>query len=447
MKYLPLLILLFGSKIFGQQTLEEYINYALNNNLALEQKEADYRKSLAALGEARGLFYPSVSLNARYTVSKGGRVIDFPVGDLLNPVYSTLNQLTASDNFPVLKNQEIAFLRPTEHETKLRLVQPLFNSDIYYNARIRQLISVSEHISLEQYRRELITEIRKSYYTVAMTSRVIRMLGDTRRILQENIRVNTSLFQNDKITRDIVLRSETELYEFDQKILEASVNYETAKAYFNFLLNRSLKDSIIIEEPIITEMPDNTDDFYIEQALGNREEIRNLEQLNRIYDLSLQLNRGGSLPDLFVVADYGFEGEKYKFNKDHDYIQASAVLTWDLFAGLQNRSRIKQSLIQKESANNRLKEVKSRISLQVINILEELKAERAGLAAAEMRLSAARESFRLVNRRYEEGQASLIEFMDARNSLTRAEENVIITRYSFLSKYADFENAIANSKL
>jgi outer membrane protein TolC len=78
--------------------------------------------------------------------------------------------------------------------------------------------------------------------------------------------------------------------------------------------------------------------------------------------------------------------------------------------------------------------------------MEELKTSRAGLMAATEQVRTAREGFRLVNRKYEEGQASLIEFMDARTSLTQAEENLILSKYACLSKYAEFENIIAVHK-
>ena len=139
MKYLvALFFTLFSGAVAGQSNLQGYIAIGLENNLALKQRQSGYQQSLEALKEARGLFYPSVSLNARYTVSEGGRVIEFPVGDLMNPVYSTLNQLTSSNMFPMLENQEIKFLRPTEHETKIRLVQPVLNTDLYYNAKIKK---------------------------------------------------------------------------------------------------------------------------------------------------------------------------------------------------------------------------------------------------------------------------------------------------------------------
>ena len=76
---------------------------------------------------------------------------------------------------------------------------------------------------------------------------------------------------------------------------------------------------------------------------------------------------------------------------------------------------------------------------------ELLTAEKA-IVAAETRLKNAREGFRLVNRRYEEGQASLIEFIDARTTLTQAEENLIISRFNYLSCFAEFEKVTAINK-
>lgn len=444
MKYLTInFLLLLCTLLNAQPILNDYIRVGLENNLALIQKQQNYYISLEQLKQARGLFYPSLSLNARYTVSEGGRVIEFPAGDLLNPVYSTLNQLTASNNFPVLENQEIAFLRPREHETKLRLVQPVFNTDIYFNAKIRKEQMTSEQISLDQYKRELATEIKKAYYNAGMAEGVMAMLKETRQLLIENVRINTKLFENDKVTRDVVLRSQTELYKFDQQMSNATKNREISKAFFNFLLNRPLSDSILIEEPGTWQVPAESVSDYISLAVSNREEISNLEQYSKISDLAVSMNRSGSLPDIMLVADYGFEGEKYAFNKNQDYIQASAVLSWDIFAGFQNRARIKQSMITQDRVQKQLEEVKNQIRLQVISSIHDLRTSEAGYIAAQQQVTAAREVFRLVNRRYQEGQASLIEFLDARNTLTQAEENVIISKYTCLSKFAEFENVIA----
>ena len=432
-----------GQMIYAQSILSDYINIGLENNLALQQKEANYRQSLEILKEAKGLFYPAVSFNARYTLSEGGRVFYFPLGDLLNPVYTTLNHLTASTLFPQIENQEFKFLRPREHETKIRMVMPVFNTDLFYNARIKKELAEYEAISVAQYRRELIAEIKKAYYSVGMAESILSMLKDTKLLLLENIRVNTRLVENNKITIDILYRSQTELSKFDQQQQVAHKNKQVSKAWFNFLLNRPLTDSVIIEAPSDTPFPAGSLTEYAHKAVINREEIRGLEQYGQISEIAVNMNQSAKLPDLLVVADYGFQGEKYEFNKNQDYLQASVVLSWNLYAGFQNRSKIRQALINKEIVDRRLDEVKSNIELQVINSLNELKASEAAEKAAGDQVRTAREGFRFVKRKYEEGQAGLLEFMDARNTLTQAEENLIIAQYNCLANYADFEKVTA----
>jgi outer membrane protein TolC len=119
------------------------------------------------------------------------------------------------------------------------------------------------------------------------------------------------------------------------------------------------------------------------------------------------------------------------------------VLNWNLFQGFQNRAKISQSLAKGEMAEIQLEETRGKITLEVINAGHALNASEAGVAEAGNRVRSAREGFRLVQRKYQEGQASLIEFMDARSALTQAEANLIISRFAYLSDIAEFERASA----
>ena len=182
---LILILIILAQTTWAQSPLDDYIRMGLENNLALKQKETSYRKSLETLKEAKGLFFPNISLNARFSVAEGGRTIDLPIGDLLNPVYATLNQILHSNQFPQIDNQSFMFFRPKEQETKIRMIQPLFNTDIYYNSKIKKELTETEQVSVDQYRQELVAEIRKAYYNVAMAEGIVNMLNETRKLLEE----------------------------------------------------------------------------------------------------------------------------------------------------------------------------------------------------------------------------------------------------------------------
>ena len=423
------------------QSLDSYVEEGLQNNLALRQKEVNYLKSQQVLNQARALFYPDISLNARYTMAEGGRVIEFPVGSMLNPVYQSLNLLLGSPLFEDQENQEFSFYRPREHETRVQLVQPIIDSRLICNMRINRELNQAARADAESYSRQLVAEIKTAYFNYLKTEKLLDLLNETRPLLQENIRVNESLCKNEKITIDNVYRSRAELSKFEGEYAGVMKSNEVARAYFNFLLNRPLDSGILGDSvPGIKFHPESLDHLTA-QAVERREELQMLESFTRIAENNLSMNRGNALPNLYAAVDYGFQGAKYEFNGDQDYMLASLVLRWNLFHGFDNKARISEARIERDIRLARLEETRQQIRLQIIETYHTLLASQESITAAEEELNSSGKAFRVVERKYGEGQASLLEFIDARTSMTRAGQRLIISRYDQQIRYAELERA------
>src|SRR5687768_17800999 len=110
---------LIAQSATAQTTLDHYVKKGLEDNLALHQRTFDLQKAELDLKRAKTLFYPQASLNSQYTLASGGRTQDIPIGDLMNDVYSTLNQLTGQNKFPQVSNQTISFLPNDFHDTRV----------------------------------------------------------------------------------------------------------------------------------------------------------------------------------------------------------------------------------------------------------------------------------------------------------------------------------------
>ena len=93
---------------------DQLVADALGANLELAASQASVEQRFTALDQARARYLPALDLTSRYTRASGGRSIDVPVGDLLNPVYATLNQLTGTSQFPAIANQRIDLQRTHE---------------------------------------------------------------------------------------------------------------------------------------------------------------------------------------------------------------------------------------------------------------------------------------------------------------------------------------------
>lgn len=421
--------------------LEAYISEGLESNKGLKQKQLDYAVDLAALKEAKGLFLPDLSLNARYTVARGGRTIEFPVGDLLNPVYSTLNMLTGSQTFPQIENQEFSFYRPTEQETKVSLVQPIFNSDIVQNYRIRKQYAEIARIDVDRYKRELIKEITKAYYDFSKASNLLALADTSFSLVEENLRVSQRLFENDKVTIDAVYRSESELSRVEVQRAQAQNMVESSRAYFNFLLNRSLNAPVelMAESPV---PPGISLEDANKLALQNRDELQQIEEYMQLNQHVTSLHRGKNVPGVFGVVDYGFQGEQYSFTNEDDFMLASLVLRWNIFQGSTNHQKVQQSRLEGEKLDELYLETQQQISLEVINNFYGVKAAFESVESAGKQTRSAMRAYELINLKYREGQSSLLELIDARTSLTGAAANSIIARSEFFSRLADFECAL-----
>lgn len=429
--------------------LAKYIEEGLESNLALLQQEADYERSVQSLKAAKGLFYPDISMNARYSVARGGRTLDFPVGDLLNPVYSTLNSLTQSEQFPQLDNQAIPFYRPTEQVTSLNIMQPLVNPKIIYNYRIEKDRTHIGKTDVTIYKRELIREIKLAYYNFLKTEYLTRLINETENLLLENLRVSNSLFKNDKVTRDVVYRSEAELQKVYLAYAEAEKSSRTAKAYFNFLLNKSLDSKIEIYE--YEEVPKlflTTEiDSAIKTGMGKREEIGQLETYADINENYTRLLRSNNYPTLSFGFNYGFQGEQYSFTKNDDFLLASLVLRWNLFQGLKNRANVQEAKITSHKIELMKEETEKQIELQIIQAYYDLVAAEKAINAAMSQARAAEKAFQVIEEKFRIGQSQLIEYTDARTTLTSSKQNVIISVFDFKIQEAELERAIAQNTL
>lgn len=449
MKYL-IMILFSGTLLsFAQnKIIDDYINVGIKNNLALQQQEFSLQQSLEDLNIARGMFFPSIDIKARYTRAGGGRDIDILVGDLVNPIHSALNFVNPQFGFPGnIQNEKIPFLRSKEHETKISLVQPIIQPSLFYNYSIKNNLVEIKKLEKNIYKRNLIFEIKTAYLSILKTDASVILYKNTMKLLEENLRVNKSLFKNDKITIDYLYRANSELSEIEQKLLEARNNNELALSYFNFLLNRPLDSKVELNETLIELELNSKLEEYENMAIEKREELAQFNSLINIAEDNAGVAKSKYFPGLALAVDYGFQGEKYKFSKDDDYWMASLVLNWNLFNGFQDNAKAEKAELEIKKNTLQIIELQNRIRLQVRDAYQKIEVAVKIYKTAEERLLSSRKAFNIINRKFEEGMASQIEFFDAQNQLLQAQISKLLAEYSFMENYSELEKVSAIVKL
>ncbi len=443
-----------------QGVLDRYVAEALQNNLALRQHATGMERSHAALDEAKRLYFPSLDLSARYSRAGGGRLIEVPIGDLLNPVYSTLNAILESQGipgtFPQVENQVVPFLREREQETRLRLIQPLVQPAISHTIALRSHLVRAGSAGLEAYKRRLVAEVKTAYFMFLKAESAVDVYESAARLVAENLRVHERLLANGKVTRDAVFRAETEVRVVEQDLERAVADRDLSASWFNFLLNRPLDAPITIPEPESLDssgsagsaewtVPDSAGlaEDWSGIALDRREELEQLDFAIRAAQAAGRIESSSRLPTLAAAVDIGVQGESYILDRDSDYWMASIVLNWSLFDGMRRRSRVTQAELERKRLEEQREELARQVALETARATSDVRVAVRALETARQRLASARQTYRLVQRKVEEGMANQIEFLDARTTLTSAELNLVITRYDLLIHMAELERSAA----
>src|SRR5882724_8729535 len=239
-----LLLYALWQRAAAQTVLDSYLKTGLDSNLALKQKSFDLQKAKLDLERAKSLFYPQVGLNAQYTLASGGRTIDVPIGDLLNNVYSSLNQLTSSTKFPQVQNQSIQFLPNDYHDTKVEVSLPIYNPSLWYNKMIKEELITNQQQQVNLYKRELVNNIRQAYYQYLQSAKAVSIYNNAMATVNENLRFAEKLVKNNAATKEIIFKAKAEVSQVQTSLTGATQNQNNATAYFNFLLNRPFETSI-----------------------------------------------------------------------------------------------------------------------------------------------------------------------------------------------------------
>ena len=427
------------------QVLEQYIKEAWQQNLNIRSSQLSREKQLSRIDQAKRLWGLSVDLNANYLLATGGRKINFPLGDLFNPVNSTLNELTGANQFPSnLDNLEFQLTPNNFIDVQLNASVPLINSSIRYNQRIQETLLKLEDLNIEFAKEEVELQVKTAYFNYLKSLEGIRILEDSEALLQEVLTFNQKLVKFDKATDEIIYDVQFQIENLKSQkaqLLEQSI---AAKSLLNLLLNRALDSDIEVDEELITNLDFDVQSIETLQglALKNRLEFQQLNIANSVNDLNRIRIQKEALPTLGAQGGIGIQTENFDFDLGGPLYTVGLGMSVSLFDNGLRKKRIEELEVDKNIIDNNTKQLQQQIDIEVIQAyyaLASLKSQMESETAAEQSAQRSYDRFKV---RYENDKALLIELLQAQNRLTTSQLTKILTQYDFLIKKAELEKII-----
>ena len=427
------------------QILDNYILEALEQNLSIRSSQLAKEKQLSRIEQAKKLWGPTIDLNANYLLAAGGRKINFPLGDLFNPVNGAINEITGTNQFPTnLENAEFQLTPNNFIDAQLNANLPIINSSIRYNQQIQENLLEMEYLNLDLIKEDIALQVKSAYYNYLKSLEGLKIMDTSKELLNEVLTFNQKLVQFDKATEEIVYDVEFEIESLNSQRAKLEEQSTLAKALFNLLLNRDLTTEVEVDTEILQKL--NYELLPVgdlqKTAMANRIEFEQLDVATRINSLnSLRIQKEGQ-PTLGVQGGIGIQTENFDFDLGGPLYTIGLGMKVNLFDNGLRKRKVEELQIEQHILNNNRAQLNQQVSIEILQAYYALASLNSQLVSEDSAVKSAQKSYDLTKVRYENDKAILIELLQAQNRLTTTQMSKALTQYDLLIKQAELEKTI-----
>lgn len=178
-------------------------------------------------------------------------------------------------------------------------------------------------------------------------------------------------------------------------------------------------------------------------AKNNNPELRSALATLQASQAQTLTARAALLPDLALNYTYGIDAPQFAATgpggaKNEGY-SASATLDIPLWDWLTTERKVKEAHLRAEAAKTALTTAQRRLLADLAEFYAEADVARQQLASLDQTVIDARESLRLTTLRYVDGESSVLEVVDAQNTLISAETAQLDGEVRYRVAYAQLE--------
>jgi outer membrane protein len=384
---------------------------ALKHNPALKAAGMAMETAEADLAKARARFLPTVNFHETYNFS------DNPTQVFM----SKLNQrvFTAQDFALNNLNNPNAF---GNFRTGLVMRQPLFQAGEAYlgykQARLGREMAAAYVLSSRQ---QLLFQVTQAYFGLQLAQANLAVVQQAKKTALENLHMAQTRFKAGTVVHSDILSAEVHLAKLTQEEMTAASRVKIAQSALSTVLGlpeageRPLAPAP--REP--APLPPRLDDLK-QTAQEKRPDLKQLELAARVAQEESGKARLNYLPRLHVVAEYDVD-QRRLFGSSADSYTVMALLNFNLFNGLADLARVRETKAKESQARDLKRDLEDRVRHQVTEAIQNLKTAHERLKVARAAVAQAREGLRLISLRYQSGLTILVDLLGAEDALKNAE--------------------------
>lgn len=408
-----------------QWTLPECINYAIEHNISLKQRENTRRQNEVSLNTAKNSRLPD--LNAGVSESLGfGRSLG------MDNTYSKNN--TSNTSFQISTSVPI-----------------LTGNRIENTIKLNQLNLEASIADLEKARNDIRTQIAQQYIQIVYDTEILAVAKRQIGIDSLQLYRLQEMERNGKATLTEVLQQQSTMEQSRLTATQAENTYRLDLLALTQLLELPSPEGFSI---VIPTLPSNSGslinvnpEIIYQEAIAVKPEVQAEELRLKASDANILIAKSAKYPTLSFNAGLGtnyyktlngnYKQDSFSSQIKNNFSQSLGLqLNVPIFNRYATRNSIKSASIDKENQQLALDNVKKSLYKEIQQVYYNTIAAEAKYKSSLQAKATSDDAFNLTQSKYENGKATITEFNESKNNLMKAESDLVQARYQLIYQKA-----------
>ena len=408
-----------------QWTLPECINYAIEHNISLKQRENTRRQNEVSLNTAKNSRLPD--LNAGVSESLGfGRSLG------MDNTYSKNN--TSNTSFQISTSVPI-----------------LTGNRIENTIKLNQLNLEASTADLEKARNDIRTQIAQQYIQIVYDTEILAVAKRQIGIDSLQLYRLQEMERNGKATLTEVLQQQSTMEQSRLTATQAENTYRLDLLALTQLLELPSPEGFSI---VIPTLPSNSaslinvnPEIIYQEAITVKPEVQAEELRLKASDANILIAKSAKFPTLSFNAGLGtnyyktlngnYKQDSFSSQIKNNFSQSLGLqLNVPIFNRYATRNSIKSASIDKENQQLALDNVKKSLYKEIQQVYYNTIAAEAKYKSSLQAKVTSDDAFNLTQSKYENGKATITEFNESKNNLMKAESDLVQARYQLIYQKA-----------
>jgi outer membrane protein len=427
----------FTLPLFAQKnlTLDEAISIALQRNTQLIKSKNQLESSQTQVKNAYGELLPTVGAQGQWNWQRindvGGAQRDY-----------------LGNNVIVPPSEEDSRYYSVGVGGSLTLFDGLSN---IANINQKQDNLKAAEYNLEKMKQNIVFQTTDYFYSILNAQELMKVREDNVKYYEKFFETVQERNKLGSVAKADVYTAQVQLGNAELQLIQAQNAYETALSNLLNYLGLNVLEEYKLVDPFGGSKTVDTDTYMkdfadigvlVSGALDTRFDFKGQELLLKAAESGITMARSGLLPSL--TGNYSYSTSAINVNNlfDRKVLSFGMTLSIPIFSNWSTENQIQFAQVSYKNAQEDLSALERQIKIEVKQGYLDLVAAKKSLDVSTKSVTAAEETRKINQERYNLGSGTILDVLQADRDYTEALRNKINATYDFYSKRDKLNNAL-----